>query len=175
MKHLLVPTDFSIQSLNAVHAAVAAYKGEILKITMFHLLNMPGDISGFLFSSLKNQHLKLAGPDFKEACEILHNRYSSCISAINIKFGFGNTVAYVENLLEGEQVDRVVICSDINLGTPSKDSVDAIKLIKKTDIPIDVLQVVTAKKLYADMDVINMLGGNKLKVPKTERRYAIEE
>lgn len=175
MKHLLVPTDFSIQSLNAVHAAIAQYKDETLKITMFHLLEMPGDIPGLLFSSIKNKHVELVTADFKEACEILHNRYTSRISAINVKFGFGSTVAYMENLLEGEKVDRVVICSDIQQVLPSKRSIDALPLIRRTGIPIDVLQAAGVRKMHADMNAINMMPANELKIPKTERRYAVEK
>jgi len=175
MKHLLVLTDFSIQSLNTVHAAIAHYKDDMLKITLFHLLEMPGDIAGLLFPSMRNKHLSMETPEFKEACEILHNRYTSRISSIKVEFGFGSTVAYIENMLEGEGIDRVVVCSDIKLTFPSKCSIDALPLLKRTRIPLDTLEAAAIRRQHADINAISMANANELKIPRAEKRYAIEK
>ncbi len=175
MKHLLIPTDFSIKSLNAIHAAVSHYKGEKIKITLFHLLNMPGGISDLLFRTSRNRHYDMVSTEFHEACQVLHNRHSSAISSIQIKFGAGSTVSYLQNFLEGEKVDAAIICPDIQLQAASAKSVDAVSLLKRTGIRIEAIPSAINDKQYYDVDSINMLPGNTIKVPKKDKSYATEE
>lgn len=173
MKHLLIPTDFSIQSLNIVHAAIAAHDNgeEKLKITLFHLLSMSTDLSELVFRSMTNKHYEMVGEEFKEACEILQNRYSSKVKSINVKFGFGNTVQYLKNFLEGAKVDMVIIPSDAELTLPSTRSVEMVPLLKRTGVAIDVVSTKKSAK-HIDMSIINMMPANEMKVPKTDKKYA---
>lgn len=174
MKHLLIPTDFSIQSLNAVHAAIAAHANgeDKLKITLFHLLRMSTDLSELVFRSMTNKHYEMVGEEFKEACEILHNRYSSKVKSITVKFGFGNTVQYLKNFLEGAKVDMVIIPSDVALTLPSGRSVEMVSLLKRTGIAMDVISTKKSAQQLIDLNIINMMPGNEMKVPKTDNKYA---
>jgi hypothetical protein len=173
MKHILIPTDFSVQSLNAVHAAVAKYN-EKIKITLFHLLRTPGDIPEILFPSMRNKHMKIVTTEFKEACEILHNRYSSSLHALNIKFGFGTTRSYLQNLLEGEKVDEILICPDIQLGLPGSNSVEMTSLLKKTGWNIEYTSS-RNKSSIADFRPLITVVGNEIMILKKEQNYATKE
>lgn len=164
MQHLLIPTDFSIQSLQAVHAAVAASDRDKMKITLFHLLAMPTEISELVFRSMRSKHYEMITDDFKEACEILQNRYGTKLEAIHIRFGFGSTVAYLKNYLEGSGVDKVVVCKDVTLGRPSGRSVDMLPLLHKTGFPLSVIPRYTEHA--TGISAVNMLQGNEIKIPK---------
>lgn len=168
MKHILIPTDFTIASLKAVQAAVGAYEGEQLRITLFHLLE-PNDI-GSLFRSMRNKHYEMITDDFNEACQILHNRHSTAISSIHIKFGFGTTVRYLENVLEGLRIDAIVHCSDLNLQETSRRSVAMLPLLLRSGYPVNTLQVPKAAQ-HTDL---NSLPQRDIKIPKEEEaRYAV--
>ncbi len=174
MKHVLIPTDFSINSLNAVHAAVAKYEG-VLNITLFHLMAMSGDISDLLYRSRRNKHLELITDDFNEAMQILQNRYGSRIRTIRVKFGFGDTPAYLRNFLEGERADVILVSPDIKLKLSSNRSVEIVPLLQASGTQIDWVPAAGAKKSF-DMGAINMFIGNELNVPETkDKRYAAEK
>src|SRR5690348_8327030 len=104
MQHILIPTDFSIKSLNAIHTAATNSSDEKLQISLFHLLRPDYDIAQ-LFRSRRNMHMDMISGEFHDACQIMQNRYNSVINAINIEFGFGTTASYLSNLLEGLKVD----------------------------------------------------------------------
>jgi hypothetical protein len=169
MKHILVPTDFTIASLKAVQAAVGAYEGEQLRVTLFHLLE-PNDI-GSLFRSMRNTHYQMVTDDFNEACQILHNRHSKAIASIRIKFGFGTTVRYIENFLEGLKIDAIAYCSNINLQETSPRSVAMLPLLLRSGYPVNALQIPRAAAYHTD---INTIPQRDIKVLKEEEEsYAI--
>jgi hypothetical protein len=176
MKHILIPTDFSVQSLNAVHAAMATYNEASVKITLFHLMRMPDEIPDILFRSMRNKHLSLITEEFREGCEILENRYGSALQCLNIKFGFGTTVAYVKNLLEGEKITDIMVCPDIQLKMTSPRSIEMLSMLKKTGYKIDMVSSKT-RRTSQDMSTISMLTEREIKIPKTEREeyYAVKK
>lgn len=167
MKHILIPTDFSIASLNAVHAAMAIYNDAPVRISLFHLLSMPDELPGIIFRTMRNKHYALITDEFKEGCEILENRYGSALHSLNIKFGFGNTVRYVKNWLEGEKITDIFICPDIPLGLPSPKSVAMLPLLKNTKYKI---VNISSKARYQSLDVatINMLQERGIRLLKKE-------
>lgn len=169
MRHILIPTDFTVQSLNAVHAAVAAFGGEKLKVTLFHLLRQPGSLDGLLFASRRNsmraKQADMINEEFKETCEILKNTYKSKIESIQVKFGMGDTAAYVRNFLEGSKVNTVVYCTDTELGLPSKDSIPMMKLLQRTKYDTQVLPSAQQRALKHHEEM-QELTGNELRLPK---------
>lgn len=174
MKHLLIPTDFSIRSLNAVHAAITHYDEDKLRITLFHLLSMPVDISDLLFASRRNKHYEIVGNDFNEACEVLQNRYSSRLHAMSVKFGFGSTGAYVRNFLAGELVDYIVVCPDTTLSLPSKRSVPMMPLLHKSGVPVVKIAVPSGPRGYSDINVMDRMILNTLKTQEAQE-YVVEK
>lgn len=174
MKHILIPTDFTLQSLSAVEAAVAKYGSERLKITLFHLVMMPAAIPDLLFRSVRNKQADRIPDEFHDGCQVLQNRYHSRIHSINAKFATGSTVAYLRNFLEGEQVSTVLICPDLNYLLPFKDSIYPEPLLKKTGYPIEYIMVSKLKKKHTDINAINMGRTNEMKIPKTDD-YVIEK
>jgi len=175
MKHILIPTDFSIKSLNTVHAVLQSHHSEEqLKITLFHLLDTPADISALMFRSMRNKHYEMVSEDFAEACEILQNRYRSVIKSMHIKFGFGNSVSYVRNFLEGEGVSAVAYSSDMKLARPSKKSIDVIPLLKKTGFIIEDVRLISNGGQQVGISAVSMLPVNEMKVPKNHKDYATQ-
>jgi len=155
MKQLLIPTDFSLLSLNAVHAAVSRYGMQQLNIMLFHLLRMPGDLSEFLFPR-RARHHKLVSPDFTDACQVLQNKYADIIVHMEVRFAQGGTAAYLRNFLEGERIDHIVVCPDIKLGIPSERSIAMLPMLKKTGFPIDYVPLNKSEARNADLNILHM-------------------
>lgn len=169
----MIPTDFTTQSLQVVHAAVSGGADKI-RITLLHMLR-PADISGMLFASFRNkqrsEQQKLISEDFKETCEMLKNTYSSKLESIQVKFAMGDTTAYLRNYLDGEEVDCIVYAEDIKLAKPSKDSIDMLALIKRCKY--NKLIVPSSDRIMRHHQEMGQLKGNDLSVLKGGMDYAI--
>lgn len=175
MQHLLIPTDFSIQSLNAVHGVLAMKKNEEFKITLFHMLSMPEALPELLFRPFAQQEQRSINKDFMEACEIIQNKYGARLHSLRVKFAFWGTVAYLRNYLEGQKVDRIVLVNNMQLTKPYKTSLDCLPLLKKTGYPIDVLpERVISEAGETGIELINMKYGNGMEVKQNKEEYAAQ-
>ena len=132
MKHILIPTDFSIASLQAVHTAIAHYPATEIKITMLHLLDMPSGIGDLLIRTVRREPTHLINSEFKKACEIIRNKYNSKIKELNVVFRYGTTKNYVQNLLEGLNVDTIAYDPSHKYKSVHADSVNMIPLLKRS-------------------------------------------
>ena len=57
---ILIPTDFTLQSLNIIKNAAARFAEERLKIVLFHALHTPGDIQDLLFFMIEWVNLAIS-------------------------------------------------------------------------------------------------------------------
>lgn len=129
-KHILIPTDFSLQSLKPVkHAAEQLAENGKLNIVLFHLLAMPTSIPDLLFLRQKTQ--KLASQNFKDACLIIKNKYSSSITDIQYRIFYGSSASVFRNHLDANHIDTVVFDSTLALKKTDKDTIDPVALFKK--------------------------------------------
>lgn len=136
MKHVLIPTDFTISSLQTVHAAIVHFPDEQIKISLLHLLEMPNGIGDLLMRAVRKEPTHLITPDFQKAREIIHNKYGQKILKMDVLFRYGSTKNYVQNLLEGLEVDAIVLDPEIKLASPHAASVDMYPLLKKSGVHI---------------------------------------
>ncbi len=156
MKHILIPTDFSIRSLKAVHAAVDSFGQGKLKITLFHLMTMPTDFSMLLIHKVQKKSKELISSDFNDACEVLKNKYSSKIECMSVAFGYGSSLKYMRNYLEGAKVDVVFFQAGMELDRISKDSIDMVPLLKRTgwklmEVPASTRSIKVVEPSIADL------------------------
>ena len=122
MKSILIPTDFSIKSLQLVRAAVERFPGTQLDITLVHALEPDHSISGLLMMTKRLGVHQLYTPEFTEACEVLRNKYASAVSRIRVEFYYGVTKRYLKDFLEARNVEAILFAGDYALKLPSKDS-----------------------------------------------------
>lgn len=147
MRNILVPTDLSIRSLGVIHNTVAHFEQEPLRVVLMHAIHMPGSILDLMMLSRRSPHYKLITDDFRDACEIIRNKYASSIHKLETTFMLGNTVALLRNHLEFHQIDTIV-CPDTNEYTlPSEESFNPATLIRKSKH--DVLYLPVRKKEQA--------------------------
>lgn len=136
MKHILIPTDFTIKSLKLVSAAVRRFDGEGLEISLVHSLEPDHSISGLLMMSKRLSAHQLCSQEFTEACEVLRNKYASVIRKIRIEFYYGSGRQYLKNFLEGRKIDAILLPGDYNLKMPSKASRDLIPELARSGYPV---------------------------------------
>jgi hypothetical protein len=105
---ILIPTDFSIESLIPVkQAALLSNYNEIEIVLMFCDL-LPGSISDLLFYTPAKVIAQYSNKDFEEACSIIMNKYASKISSMRTEIFHGTSDAAFENFISGNKIDEVI-------------------------------------------------------------------
>lgn len=146
MKNVLIPTDFSIKSLKLINAAVERFKNEQLNIVLVHALEPDNSISGLLMLNKRLRVHELYTAEFREACEVMRNKYASVIGKIVVEFYYGTTRQYRNNFIEGRSISAVLFPADYKLALPSSASVDMKSLFGKGDFPVYFEKILSTKK-----------------------------
>lgn len=136
MKHVLIPTDFSIRSLRIVHGVVERFGAEPLNITLMHALQMPSSIMDLMMLSRRSSHYDMITEDYKDACEIIRNKYASSIHSLRTEFLLGNTKGVFRNFLLYNNIDVIVCAEKDEFRAPGKNSFNPASLIKRSRYPV---------------------------------------
>lgn len=132
MKHILIPTDFTIKSLKLVKAAVERFPEEQLHIVLVHALRPDHSISGLLMLNKRLAVHQLYTEEFTEACEVLRNKYDSQVKKIRIEFYYGSSKSYLKHFLEARSIDAILLPGDYIFQSPSKDGRDLCPELKNS-------------------------------------------
>lgn len=136
MKHILIPTDFTIKSLKLINAAVEQFKGATLKIYLVHAVDADTSIAGLTFFKKRSRSL-FSNPDsFLEACEMLKNKYGSTIANIHVEFYFGQSNIYKKNFLEARNIDTIFLPLNYKFEQCYGDSRDPFEVWKQKFVPV---------------------------------------
>lgn len=141
-KILLFPTDFSIESLTLVKAALpqldARYNYELLLVYG----QIGSDtITDMLFQSRSKQIAALSSPAFEEALAILKNKYGALIAGIrkDIVSDYGQRA--FNNYLDANGVDMAFVPENADLISKRKNSLDLVPMIYKSKVEVVALEV----------------------------------
>lgn len=134
MTTILIPTDFTLPSLNMVKDAASRFAGQRLNIVLFHALYMPTDIQDLLFLPTRIPYEKIT-EDFRHACTVIKKKNSDVISQINFRYMYGSTNAVFRNFIEANKIDAIFMPEHIVLKKVYDNSIDLRPLFKKAAIP----------------------------------------
>ena len=132
MKHILIPTDFTLGSLAPVQAALAHYPDCRLRITLMNLMEPPTDIMDGLRLSFRNAAEFTIPVEFTAAMQELETAHPERIESVRAGTWFGNTSAYVSNVLSALRVDAVFADSAFRFKPASKKAVNPMQLLRKS-------------------------------------------
>lgn len=141
-KILLFPTDFSIESLTLVKAALPQLDSKYSYELLLVYGQMGSDaIIDMLFQSRSKQIAALSSPAFEEALAILKNKYGSLIAAIrkDIVSDYGQRA--FNNYLDANGVDMAFVPENADLISKRKNSLDLVPMIHKSKVEVIALEV----------------------------------
>lgn len=130
---ILIPTDFSIESLIPVKQAALLNYNDIEIVLMYCSL-LPGSITDLLFYSpakLIEQH---SNKEFEKACSIILNKYASKITALRIEVFHGTTDAAFDNFVTGNKIDEIIFPKSYTL-KERKNGFKPLPYIKNSLLP----------------------------------------
>lgn len=130
MKTLLIPTDFTYQSLQSIPTIAQQYYPQKLDIVLVHMLKITDSISELLMLSRRSVEYRQIPDNFYVRCRELEKDYSHLINKISIDFFYGSTLAVFNNYLDAKEIDGIVTPHD-NYQLLFKNSIDPEILINR--------------------------------------------
>ncbi|QEH42541.1 hypothetical protein [Chitinophaga sp. XS-30] len=156
MKNILVPTDLSIRSLSYLHS-LAEQHNEELNITLMHALKLPDSILDFWVFSRSPKHYALVSNEFREACEVMKNKYSGVINTLQVEFFYGTTTPALRNFLKAHEIHEIALPEGLRYQCPCNDSYNPDRLIKKCKLPVKHLKMTVQKQVITAATSISEL------------------
>ena len=130
-KTILIPTDFTVQSLNVLKSILSSNpSNNTYDIILLHGFNLNDSIMDLLFFSKFQQINSLSSPEFKEACEVIKNKFASQINSITMDLFTGYTVSSFNSYIEINKVDEIIM-SDLEPSFSHKSSFNLSRFVKK--------------------------------------------
>lgn len=136
---ILIPTDFSTESLIMVKQAALLDNYDHINIVLMFCNLLPSSITDLLFYTPENVIKKYINKEFEEACSIIQNKYDSRISSLRIEVFHGTNEEAFENFLAGNKIDEVIIPENYIL-KQHKNGFDPLPYIKNCFLPCRVVE-----------------------------------
>ncbi|GGX22235.1 hypothetical protein [Aquimarina muelleri] len=131
MKKILIPTDFTVESLQLIEYGILNYPNTKLDVVLVHGHRMPENKWGVINFSCKRQISNLTKENFIEAKNNFINEHKSEINSIELDLFTGiNSVAF-KNFCKQHQVEDAIIPKDQFLIFAHKNSFDPTFFMKR--------------------------------------------
>lgn len=137
-KTILIPTDFTVKSLNLAKIALQKNHGseEKLRIILIHGIMASTSITDLLFYSKSRMLAQLETPEFQASCKLLLGKFDEKIERMTIDLFSGFNQSAFENYLEANHVQEAYIPSNYKLKMVNSSSFDIIPYFTKSKLPL---------------------------------------
>ncbi|MBK9300793.1 MAG: hypothetical protein IPN14_09340 [Bacteroidetes bacterium] len=130
-KNILIPIDFTIESLNTLKFALEENKNEQLTVVLMYATHLSDSITELLFYSQYKIIQKLINQPFKDAINIINNTYESTLQILKIETFHGFHINALKHFLDAHHIEMIYIPLNYRLRT-NKNSFDPIPMLKKS-------------------------------------------
>ena len=157
MRKILIPTDFSVNSLTLLKRALDDCEQKT-NIVLVYGASLSSSITELLFYS-KDDHLEeLKSEAFNEAMIALENKYRDIINSITIDIFFGGTRNAFNNFVEGQRITHAYLPSDgRTMKCKRKNAFNIIPFLKDSDIEIINVEYPTAMNVVSNNTLARLL------------------
>lgn len=136
-KTILLPTDFTIESLNVLKTVLSqSNTDDSFDIILLHGVHMTDSITDLLFFSKHKIIHEMVSEEFNQACSVIKNKYASKINSIRKDIFTGFTQSAFNSYAEANQIDEVYLPSNFQWNFDKRKSFDLIPYIKKSKLTI---------------------------------------
>jgi hydroxyacyl-ACP dehydratase HTD2-like protein with hotdog domain len=134
MTNVLIPTDFTVRTLDIVTAAAQNIPGK-LNVFMFHAFDMPDSLIDAMHRTGLNSHYNLITEELRMKCRQIK---AACPDVSNISFRlmFGTTVAAFKNFAEANDIHVIVYPAGYSFLPVVRESVNPDRMFLKSRITV---------------------------------------
>lgn len=160
-KKIIIPTDFTVESLNIVKLMLNEENGENkIDIILLHGLSLTDSITDLLYYSKTRTIKSLSNPAFEEACDIIKNKFESHINSLTIDLFSGTTQNAFNNYVEALNIEKAYIPSNYQLQYVNNKSFDVLEFICNSGINISEVNWMSEHSISAEGELSNVFFNN---------------
>jgi len=134
-KTILIPTDFSVESLNLLKFAATQNEDTQLDVIFLYCSYLSDSIRDLLFYSPTKIINEARNPQFEEALSILKNKYTTTIYSTRFEHFHGFSKNAFENYLFINEIEEVFVPINYQLDT-SGPRFDPVPFLQQCDVTI---------------------------------------
>ena len=131
MKTVLVPTDFTLESIKIIDSLVVMNKPQEIGIIFMHAFKLSDSITDMLMLSRRSRDYENVSDSFYTQMELYKQRYPNHIKFIGIEYFYGSSVAAFKNFIEAKEADCIAFAKDYNFTPINKFSIHPVALTKR--------------------------------------------
>jgi hypothetical protein len=136
MKNVLIPTDFSIESLHLLQMALRMNKGnDPLNIVLLYGYHLSDSIMELLFRQGEEVRKQIVPKEFQNAYEMIKNRNESKISSIRLDRFTGFTKAAMRNFIDAHDIDEIFLAKGYAMHPANKRCFDVTPFLRGLNKP----------------------------------------
>ncbi|RKQ49147.1 hypothetical protein BXY85_0135 [Roseivirga pacifica] len=144
-KKIMLPTDFSVKSLNLVREAIEISNDEVLEIILVHGYQLPNhSITDMLFFSKARELQKLQTVEFLEAINLIENKYTKRIKRIIVDLITTTNRSYLNDYVQKLGIEEIFVPEGFPLSFEGENSFNPSPLLKQCQPAITLMDYSTA-------------------------------
>lgn len=133
MKNILIPTDFSVRSLDMVKEAINNVQlHEPMNILLVHFFKMSDNMQELMMLSRRMKDYEHVSEEYRNVIAQLQKNYPARINNIRVECFYGSTVAVFKNFLFGNGISVIAYDEHYRFVKVNKNSIDPLNIIKKS-------------------------------------------
>lgn len=147
-KTVLIPTDFSVESLAMLKALLAsAPEGSRYDIVLLHGICLEDSVVDLLFFSKGKIMNELSNQEFEQALHIIKSKYSSKINSVRHDLFTGFNQSAFNNYLEATRVEEIYLISNLAPRKAAKRSFDLTPFILRSGLKVTSVEANTVHQM----------------------------
>ena len=151
--NILIPTDFSLASLNTIMGLVKKHPEERFNITLVHFFKLSDSEAELLMLARRNREYTHISQEFEDQLNDIRKNFPHQVARVHAEFFYGNTVAIFKNYLEARDIKTIVCLDCYNYKQLTKNSIDPQLLVKRSGCKL-INITTTATRPQIDENVI---------------------
>jgi len=131
MKNILIPTDFSEESLNVLDDYLVSSDDDKINVLFFHAIKLSDSITDLLLLSRRTKEIEKIPQSFRNYCVCIQEEFSK-VDTVKFQYFYGHTMAIFRNFMEANAIDLIVYDPLITLAKVSRSSINPYEIIDKS-------------------------------------------
>ncbi|MCC6761181.1 MAG: hypothetical protein IT252_08180 [Chitinophagaceae bacterium] len=136
MMKLIVPTDFTVKSLQAVRAAMQAFPDEQLQIVLLHIMQISNDPMDLLMLPRERKYLSLFTEAYRNEVEKIRQQSNGQIDSIYSDFLYLGIQRVFNDYVQRHNVDALLLAEGLEWQLPTEYSIHPEKVFVKSTVPV---------------------------------------
>jgi hypothetical protein len=158
-KTILIPIDFRVASLNTLKYALERSSGGPNRVILIYAEYLEDSITELLFYRPESKIASKISPEFRDALEVLRNRFEFQIVDLDIKLFHNRSRRGLRRFIENHQVDKIYIPQTYRLKMPKK-AFDLVNIIKQSNLDYQEIDWLQEQGMASEKDHLEYLFNN---------------